>query len=175
MKQTTLCFLIKERGKEKEILLAMKKRGWGQGKWNGVGGKLDVSRGDKDIFDAAIREMKEEIGVEIEKQEEMAILDFSYPYLSNPDEKEWRVRVFFASDWQGTPEESEEMKPQWFKINEIPFDNMWPDDKFWLPRVLNGERLKAKFIFKAGEIIDSYEIKNTQIRLKIKTERGINE
>jgi hypothetical protein len=36
---------------------------------------------------------------------------------------------------------------------------MWSDDKFWLPKILKGEKLKAKFSFKHGELIDSYEIK----------------
>jgi len=157
MKQTTLCFLIKEDQKNKELLLAMKKKGFGEGKWNDVGGKLD-SKKDKDIFEVAIREMKEEIGVGVKDIEKVAILNFSYPYLSNPEEKEWQVHVFFAKEWQGKPKESEEMEPKWFKIDEIPFDEMWPDDEFWLPKVLNGKKVKADFIFKEGEIIESYNI-----------------
>jgi len=158
MKQATLCFLIKN---DKEILLAMKKKGFGQGKWNGVGGKLDFDRGDKDIFDTAIREMKEEIGVEIKRPEQMAVLSFFYPYLLNSDEREWQTHVFFVKEWEGEPKESEEMRPKWFKIKEIPFAGMWPDDKFWLPKILKGEKIKGKFSFKPGELIDSYEIKTT--------------
>ena len=37
MKISTLCFLVKDN----QILLAMKKRGFGEGKWNGVGGKVN--------------------------------------------------------------------------------------------------------------------------------------
>ena len=158
MRQATLCFLIKEGREDKELLLAMKKKGFGQGKWNGVGGKFDFER-DKGIFEAAIREMEEEIGVKIKKPEKLAILNFSYPYLLNSEEKEWQVHVFFAKEWQGEPIESEEMKPKWFKLNEIPFNQMWPDDKFWLPKVLDGEKVKANFIFKEGENISSYDIK----------------
>ena len=153
MKQATLGFLIKD---NKEILLAFKKKGFGAGKWNGVGGKSDFNKGDKDIFDAAIREMKEESRVAVKDMERVAILNFYFPY-----QKEWdqEVHVFISRNWEGTPEESGEMKPKWFKIKEIPFEKMWPDDKFWLPKVLNGEKLKAKFYFKPGELIDSYEIK----------------
>jgi len=155
MKQATLCFLIKG---NKEILLAFKKKGFGAGKWNGVGGKLDFNKRDKNIFDTAIREMKEEIGVKIKDMERVAILNFHYSYLTN-SEKEWPVHVFLVKDWEGEPKESEEMKPKWFKIKKIPFNKMWPDDKFWLPKILKGEKLKAKFNFKPGELIDSYEIK----------------
>ena len=149
-----MCFLIK---KDEKILLAFKKKGFGAGKWNGVGGKLD-SKKDKDIFEVAIREMEEEIGIKVKDIEKMAILNFSYPYLTNSEEREWQTHVFFAKDWQGEPKESEEMKPRWFKVDEIPFDEMWPDDEFWLPKVLNGKKVKAKFIFKEGEIIESYNI-----------------
>ena len=62
MKTTTLCFLVKEG----EVLLAMKKRGFGVGKWNGVGGK--VKEGE-DVFLSAVREIKEEIGVDVEPAE----------------------------------------------------------------------------------------------------------
>ena len=41
MKQTNLCFLLKD-GK---VLLGMKKRGFGAGKWNGFGGKLKEGKG----------------------------------------------------------------------------------------------------------------------------------
>jgi len=59
MRQTTLCLLLKEN----KILFAMKKRGFGVGRWNGAGGKFDPERGDKHILDAAVRETEEEIGV----------------------------------------------------------------------------------------------------------------
>ncbi len=160
MRQATLCFLIRNKKNEgeKELLLAMKKKGFGQGKWNGVGGKFDLKQ-DKNIYDTAIREMREEIGVEIKKQEKMAILNFYYPYFSNPEEKEWQAHVFFVSEWEREPRESEEMKPKWFKIKEIPFNQMWQDDLFWLPKVLEGKKLLAEFTFKKGEIISSHNIK----------------
>jgi 8-oxo-dGTP pyrophosphatase MutT (NUDIX family) len=153
MKQATLCFLIKN---DEEILLAMKKKGFGQGRWNGVGGKLDFNKGDKDIFDAAIRETKEESGVTVKDIEKVAILNFYFPY-----QKRWNqeVHVFVSRNWQGEPKESGEVRPKWFKINEIPFAEMWPDDSFWLSRVLNGERLKGNFIFGEGEVVSSYNIK----------------
>ena len=172
MQQTTLCFLVKEDNNEKELLLAMKKRGFGENRWNGVGGKFDPEK-DKDISNTAIREMKEEIGVTPEEIKKVAILSFYFPY-----KKDWSqdVHVFFAKNWRGEPKETEEMKPKWFKIKEIPFDKMWPDDKYWLPRVLKGERIKAEFVFKlpdndqeekkentlskpGDELIDSYKIK----------------
>ena len=152
MIQATLCILIKD----KEVLLAMKKKGFGQGKWNGVGGKFDTEKGDKDIIDTAVRETKEEIGVDVKNLEKMAVLSFYFPY-----KKEWNqdVHVFLVKEWQGEPSESEEMFPKWFKADKVPFNEMWDDDKLWLPHVLEGRKIKADFTFKQGEIIDKHDIK----------------
>lgn len=150
MKQATLCLLIKENQDSKELLLAMKKKGFGVGKWNGIGGKLDPEKGDKNIADTAIRETEEEIGVRIKDPEKVAVLSFYFPYISN---QEWDqdVHVFLAKNWEGEPTESEEMLPKWFKIEEIPFEQMWDDDKFWLLHILKGKKFKAKFVFEKGE------------------------
>lgn len=159
MKEATLCLLIKEKQNPKEILLAMKKRGFGIGKWNGVGGKIDPEKGDKNIVDTAIRETEEEIGVKIKDFEKVALLRFDFPY-----NKEWSqdVHVFIAKDWEGEPTESEEMLPKWFKVDEIPFGEMWDDDPHWLPRVLKGEKIEADFVFKKGEKIIKKDIKNVK-------------
>lgn len=152
MTQATLCLLIRE----DKILLAMKKRSFGIGKWNGAGGKLDFEKGDKDIVDAVIRETKEEIGVLIKNPEKVGILHFHFPY-----KKEWDqdVHLFLAKNWEGELKESEEMAPKWFRINEIPYSQMWDDDKHWLPHILGGKKLEADFIFKEGEKIDKYNVK----------------
>ncbi len=158
MKKATLCLLIKESQSDKEILLAMKKRGFGKGKWNGVGGKFDLKKGDKNIINAAIRETEEEIGVRVKDLEKVALLRFHFPYI--PKEEKWDqdVYVFLVKKWEGEPSESEEMMPKWFKTQDIPFNEMWDDDKIWLPEILKGRKLKADFIFKEGEIIDKHNI-----------------
>lgn len=150
--QTTLCLLI--RGNE--ILLAMKKRGFGMGKWNGVGGKMDAQKGDRDVFDAVVRETKEEIGVDIINPEKVGVFRFRFPYKSGWDQD---VHLFLVRKWKGEPEESEEMAPKWFSQDKLPYDQMWDDDKLWMPRILKGEKLEADFIFREGEIIDKHIIK----------------
>jgi ADP-ribose pyrophosphatase YjhB (NUDIX family) len=139
MRETSLCLFV--RGQE--ILLAMKKKGFGVGKWNGVGGKFDEKK-DKNIEETAIRETEEEIGVKTTKMEKMAILSFYFP-----QKEEWNqdVHVYFVKEWQGEPKESEEMAPKWFKISDLPFDKMWDDDKIWLPKLLSGNKIKGEFVF----------------------------
>lgn len=154
MQQATLCLFIKDN----KILLAMKKRGFGAGKWNGVGGKIDP-RKDKDVVGATVRETKEEIGVEVNNLEKVALLRFRFPYKIDWNQD---VHVFLAKEWQGQPKESEEMLPKWFKTSTIPYQEMWDDDKIWLPHVLDGKKLEAGFLFREGEIIDRYHLNFVQ-------------
>lgn len=132
----TLCCL-KKNGK---ILLGMKKRGFGAGRWNGFGGKLHES---ETIEQAAKRETLEECGIEIEKMEKLGILDFEFK--DNLEILE--THLFSIQEFSGEPVETEEMKPQWFSFAEIPLDYMWPDDEFWIPLFLADKKFKGYFLF----------------------------
>ena len=133
----------------------MKKRGFGVGKWNGVGGK--VKEGET-IEESTIREAKEEIGVDIapDDLEKVALNEFHFP---DKDGWDMLVHCYIARKWKGEPTESEEMRPEWFKISEVPIDEMWSDDKYWFPQVLRGEKIKAEFNFiGAGEGVGKYTV-----------------
>jgi 8-oxo-dGTP diphosphatase/2-hydroxy-dATP diphosphatase len=143
----TLCIIHKD----SKILLGMKKRGFGAGFWNGFGGK--VKEGES-IEEAAKRETKEEIGVILLDLKKMGILKFQFK--GEPEILE--VHVFSCSDFEGEIKETEEMKPKWFKIEEIPFDQMWPDDKYWLPLLLRGKNFEGEFHFDGRKLID-YQIR----------------
>lgn len=152
MRQTTLCLLLKE----DEILLAMKKRGFGKGRWNGAGGKFDTEKGDKNILDAAAREVKEEIGIEIKNPEKVGLFHFKF---ANNEEWNQDVSLFLAKEWSGNLQESEEMMPKWFKFQDIPYKDMWPDDIHWMPHILQGKKLEADFLFGEGDKIINHNIK----------------
>lgn len=137
--KTTLVFLRRD----DQVLLAMKKRRFGEGKWNGAGGKVDEG---ETVPEAAIRECQEEVDVTPTVYDHVAILRFrqheqTHPTMNND------CYVYLVTEWQGKPAETEEMAPQWFDIDKLPFDRMWPDDPHWLPRVLAGEKLEADILF----------------------------
>ncbi|KND48168.1 MAG: pyrophosphohydrolase [Parcubacteria bacterium C7867-006] len=153
LRNSTLIFLVNTDGnKITKVCLAMKKRGFGAGRWNGVGGKVESG---ETIEDAAKREAKEEIGVNIEIIKKVGEISFYFPHKT-----EWNqlVSIFFSDKWIGEPSESEEMRPEWFEIDKIPFDKMWPDDKFWLPIVLGGKLIKGSFTFLDGDIIKDEKV-----------------
>ncbi|MEA4910524.1 hypothetical protein SDC9_07996 [bioreactor metagenome] len=157
MKLATLLFLIeKKNNKINRICLSMKKRGFGVGRYNGVGGKVEK---DETVEEACKREVLEEIGVEVLDMKKVAELEFIFS--EKPD---WNQKVFtfFCEEWKGHPEESEEMNPKWFLVGDIPFHNMWSDDIFWLPKVLENELVKARFVFDNNDTVQDQELKSVE-------------
>ena len=136
--ETTLCILKKE----DSILLALKKRGFGEGKYNGVGGKIEENETPEE---AMIRETQEEIHVTPTEYEKVGIVEFD-EYIKGKKEN-LVFHLYIASKWLGEPIESDEMKPFWFKIDNIPYDKMFSDDKYWLPLIMEGKKIKAYFDF----------------------------
>lgn len=137
MKVLTLAYLLKDDA----ICLAMKKRGFGEGNWNGYGGKVEDG---ETITAAAVREIVEESGVHVSERdlEEVALVDFIFE-----DGKHLLVHTYFVRQWEGEPSETEEMKPRWYAFDAIPYDLMWADDIHWLPRALQGEKLRGTVYF----------------------------
>lgn len=140
-KVSTLC-LIYDRPKNR-VLLGMKKRGFGAGNWNGFGGKLE--KGEM-LLASAKREISEESGIVVEESDIIEVGNLDFQFEGKLDEI-LEVHIFRIETWKGEPQESEEMKPQWFPASAIPFTEMWPDDKHWFPLFLAGKKFKGRFLF----------------------------
>ena len=155
VQQATLCFLVER----KRVLLAMKKRGFGEGLWNGSGGKVHLGEA---VLVAVRREVFEELGVHLTETVPVALLHFYFP--EDPAKRDWNqdVHVFMVKSWLGEPKESEEMKPEWFDKDGLPLERMWADDKYWLPRVLSGEKIEGWFSFDDNNKVLDWEIKNVE-------------
>lgn len=139
---------------ETKVLLGFKKRGFGVGKWNGFGGKVES---DESIVEAALRELHEESGVLVRKDdlEKVGILQFDFEDM--PDLL-MEVHVFTATVYDGEPLESEEMLPKWFNFANIPYDDMWADDRIWFPFFLEGRKFLGKFKFRDSKTIMYMEL-----------------
>ena len=146
-KSLTLCIIHQH----PNVLLGMKKRGFGEGRWNGFGGKVQFG---ESMEEAAKRELQEEAGINVENLEKAGVLEFSWQGKSEILE----VHIFSAQNFDGIPTESEEMKPQWFHKDEIPFDEMWPDDRYWFPLLFAGKKFTGKFLFSEGDAVLEYEL-----------------
>lgn len=139
----TLCIIHQH----PRVLLGMKKRGFGAGRWNGFGGKV---RDGETIEQAARREITEEVGIRPSVLERSGVIDFRFQ--KNPEEV-LEMHIFRATDFEGEPQETEEMQPQWFHADEIPFHDMWPDDVHWFPLFLSGRKFTGQFLFGEGDAI----------------------
>jgi 23S rRNA (cytosine1962-C5)-methyltransferase len=140
--KATLCFLVRSKP-VRQVLLGYKKRGFGQGKFNGIGGKVEPG---ETVASAAQRELAEETGIAVPLEDlaYVGILTFTFP--NTPD---WNseIHVFRVDDPQGEPVESDEISPKWFDVDKLPFDQMWDDDRYWLSPVLAGLPYSARFTF----------------------------
>ena len=56
-------------------------------------------------------------------------------------------QVFAAEDATGTATETDEAVPFWCSEENIPYQQMWADDRLWLPLLLEGRRFEAWFLF----------------------------
>lgn len=152
LRNATLVYLIRESANGiSEVCLAMKKRGFGVGRWNAVGGKVEPG---ETIQAGATREAKEEIDVQVTQSHKVGDLAFAFPHRPDWDQ---RVHVYLADAWEGEPTESEEMKPGWFPVDNLPLESMWSSDVYWLPEVLAGKLIVGDFVFGEGDVVISHE------------------
>lgn len=139
--RATLCFVIRDG----QILLILKKRGLGAGKINGPGGRIEAG---ESAIEAAIRETQEELGVTPLNVEERGVLHFQFA-----DGYALHCTVFSATDCEGEAVETDEAVPRWTPLGEIPFHEMWADDRFWLPGMIEGGQFRGYFHFDGEKML----------------------
>lgn len=144
--RTCLCLITRPAASGREVLLGLKKTGFGIGKWVGLGGHIED--GEKPVM-AAVREVMEESGLLVSPDTlaHMATLTFRFPARPSWDQT---AEVFSTASYRGEPQESAEIAPRWFAEDSLPFDGMWDDARHWLPRVLAGQHVEAVITF-AGD------------------------
>lgn len=144
--RATLLFVVRDGS----ILLIHKKRGIGAGKINGPGGRLDDG---ESALEGAVREVEEELGVTPTGVREAGVLRFQFT-----DGHSILCYVFTASDCHGEPTATAEATPMWTPLDQIPFDQMWEDDRLWMPLMLAGKQFEGESLFH-GERMLGYEIR----------------
>lgn len=140
--RANLCFILKD----EKLLLIRKKRGLGAGKINGPGGKLDPG---ENALESAIRETEEELGVIPIQPLLVGELLFEFR-----DGLLLQCSVFLARDYTGEARETVEAVPLWTALNAIPYEEMWEDDRYWLPLVVAGKKFRAFFVFDGEKLLE---------------------
>lgn len=141
----TLVFVIRD-GK---ILLIDKKTGFGKGKVNGPGGKLEPGESPERC---AVRECHEELGIHIESLRYCGQHRFQFV-----DGYSLLVWVYSAEHFTGVPTETIEARPFWAALDEIPYERMWADDHLWLPMLIRGQQFSGRWLFDGDRMLD-YEL-----------------
>jgi len=100
----------------------------------------------------------EEANITVENIKQLGIIDFYWKDGLDIIE----VNIFKAENFDGIPSESEEMRPEWFDIKEIPFDKMWQDDMYWMPLFLDNKKFRGKFTFDGKDNILEKELNEVE-------------
>jgi 8-oxo-dGTP diphosphatase len=135
----TLCFLLRDRPEGTQVLLGMKQTGFGRGKIVGIGGHVEPGESDAQ---AVVREVLEETGVVLRQED---LTDAGTVRFVFPARPAWdmHTRLFTARTWQGEPAPSDEILPEWFRVDTLPIERMWQDADHWLPVVLEGGKVNV--------------------------------
>jgi len=150
----TLCYVF--RGAR--VLLLLKAKGlFGGGKWNAPGGKLATKESPET---GTVREVFEETGLRVQDLCFHGILNF---YLGGSKRLDQTVFVFSSRSAKGRLKQSVEGRLSWFSRDQVPYDQMWDDDRVWLPLVFQGKSFVGNFYFSDGyQKLESYDLEEME-------------
>lgn len=146
MKLATLCYVRKD-GKTLMVHRIKKANDMHQGKWNGLGGKLEPGETPEEC---ARREIFEESGLRVRTLTLKGLLTF--PAFSN--EEDWYAFVFVAEPEEGDLIESPEGDLAWIDNDRLAELNLWEGDRIFLPWLDRPEFFSGKFVYQDGRCVE---------------------
>ncbi len=151
MQTATLCYPVVDG----ETLLIRKRRGLGEGNLVGAGGKAEAG---ETPAEAVRREVREELRVAPEGLRKVGVFEFHFGS-ADPDDDSMHVHVFRADGVDGEPSATDEAVPQWVPVDDLPYDEMWVDDRIWLPHLIDDRTFRGTFVLTdEGDAMLSYEV-----------------
>lgn len=171
MIQATVCHLLRGIGKGQEVLLGPRvSNSLHNGYYNGPGGKFGQR---ETALSCLARELREEIGVRIDKKSArlFARVDYYYPSVIGPELK-WRVFFFGVTRWVGKPKAVNGFRwVEWFKTNRLPYRRMLPEQRLWLPMIYD---LGVRSNIVTGKIFyDETRVRVLESTFRFETTNGI--
>ena len=141
--------------RNQEVLLGIKKTGFGTGRWNSLGGRLEEGESP---LEGALRELREECGLVAQEGKQVALLEVDYEHLG----RKIRIHVFEVTEFTGDLVATEEMDVKWIPVEQVPYERMWPNDIYWLPLVFNHKIIKAYFLFRGEQAIETMKVEEVR-------------
>lgn len=136
--------------KNDEILLLLrnkKSNDLNEGKWIGIGGKIE--NGESDI-DALFRESKEEVGLKPLNYQKLGIVHFY------DDGYYEEMTLFRCTNFDGQVKDCNEGTLKYIDIKDIFSLNLWEGDKIFLPFVFNNQTFKKIVLkYKHHSLVES--------------------
>jgi 8-oxo-dGTP diphosphatase len=145
VKLATLCYLRKD---DHTLMVhrIKKPNDMHQGKWNGLGGKLEAGESPEEC---ARREIFEECGLQVTALELKGILTFP----AFDEIEDWYCFVFVADQFSGELIESSEGSLRWVPDDELLGLNLWEGDRVFLPWLEQPGLFSAKFVYEHGKLV----------------------
>ncbi len=148
MKLATLCYVI-DKNQNKTLMLhrVKKKNDYHEGKWNGLGGKLEETESPEECV---IREVKEESGLTISSPLMHGFITF--PLFDEKDD--WYVFIFTADKFEGELIDSSEGNLEWIPNDKLTELNLWDGDAIFLKWLQQDKFFSAKFNYENGKYLN---------------------
>lgn len=145
MKLATLCYVRRD-GHTLMVHRVKKENDMHQGKWNGLGGKLEAGETPEEC---AIREIYEESGLRVTDPTLKGFLTF--PAFAN--DEDWYAFVFLARDFTGELIDSPEGVLEWIDDDRLLSLDLWEGDRIFLPWLERPGFFSGKFVYKDGRLV----------------------
>jgi len=146
MQVSTLCYLKRD-GKTLMLHRVKKDRDVHQGKWNGLGGKLEEGETPEECV---IREVREEAGLDIKSPTLRGVMTFP----KFKDDEDWLVFLFTATNFSGDMIECDEGNLEWIPDDNVFQLHLWEGDKYFLEWLKDNRFFSAKFCYERGQLTD---------------------
>lgn len=145
MKLATLCY-VRRPGQTLMIHRIKKPNDMHQGKWNGLGGKLEAGETPEEC---AIREIYEESGLQVQNLTLKGLLTF--PGFAN--DEDWYAFVFISDRFKGELIDPPEGFLSWIENSQLMDLNLWEGDRIFLPWLDQPGIFSAKFVYLDNRLV----------------------
>jgi len=145
LKLATLCY-VQRPGQTLMLHRVKRKNDYHEGKWNGLGGKLEPGESPEECV---VREVYEESGLAC--RDPLLRGQITFPNFDG--EADWYVWLFVARHWKGTLIDSPEGRLAWIDNERLAALNLWPGDRLFIPWIFEERFFSAKFLYQDGEFL----------------------